>query len=73
MVSLGEKNRAMGAAAKNQMISNLKNTVWGFKKLIGRKFNDPVVQKEKSFLSYEVVEGSDGEPFIRVRMSRLPL
>ena len=65
-MSLGEKSRAMGMAAKNMMISNTKNTLWGFKKLIGRKFDDSQVQAEKAFLPYEVVEGKDGDVAIRV-------
>ena len=56
----------MGAAAKNMMISNTKNTLWGFKKLIGRKFNDTQVQEEKKFLPYEIVEGEDGSAVIQV-------
>jgi heat shock protein 4 len=56
----------MGASAKNQMVTNLKNTIWGWKKLTGRKFSDPVVQREIKHLPYEVVEGPDGSVGIRV-------
>jgi len=63
---LGERNRFIGASAKNQMISNFKNTVWGFKRLIGRKFEDPIVQKEVKVLPYKVVAGSDGYPAVSV-------
>ena len=65
-VSLGEKSRYMGASAKNQMISNYRNTLWGWKQLIGRKFRDPVVQREKQFLSTDIVEGSNGNVGFRV-------
>lgn len=65
-ISLGERNRFIGASAKNQMISNFKNTVWGFKRLIGRKFEDPIVQKEIKVLPYKVVAGSDGYPAVSV-------
>jgi len=66
-VSFCEKNRLQGAAAKQQVISNLKNTVWGWKKLMGRKFNDPVVQKERQHLPYEIVESANGEVGIKIR------
>ena len=65
-MSLGEKNRLMGASAKSNMMSNSKNTVWGFKKLIGREFNESQVQNEKEFLPYEVVEGVNGAAAIKV-------
>ena len=68
-MSFGEKNRAFGASAKNQIISNMKNTPWGWKKLIGRKYQDPVVQAEKNLLPYELVEGPNGSTGIRVSSS----
>jgi len=64
---MGERNRFMGASAKNQLISNIKNTIWGWKKLIGRKFTEYVVQKEIPHLTYEVVETKDGAIGIQVR------
>jgi len=66
-VSFGEKNRQMGMAAKNMIMSNMKNTVWGFKKLIGRKFADPVVQREVKEMPFDVVETPDGTTGIRVQ------
>jgi len=65
-VSMGERNRCMGASAKNQLITNIKNTVWGWKKLIGRKFNERVVQNEIPHFTYEVVESKDGAIGIQV-------
>lgn len=56
----------MGASAKNQMISNFKNTIWGWKRLMGRKFEDPVIQKEISTLPYKVIAGPDGYPVVSV-------
>ncbi len=66
IVLLGEKNRSMGSAAKTLMMSNLKNTVWGFKKFIGRNFNDSQVQREKTRITYEIVEGPNGNAGIKV-------
>ena len=48
------------------MMSNLKNTVWGHKRMIGRKFSDPVVQHEKTFLPYNVVSGPNDTTAIQV-------
>jgi heat shock protein 5 len=49
--------RLIGEAAKNQITSNLKNTIYDIKRLIGRKFSDAEVQKEIATLSYKVVPG----------------
>ena len=49
--------RLIGDAAKNQVTTNLKNTVYDIKRLIGRKFSDADVQKEIATLSYKVVPG----------------
>ena len=65
-MSLGEKNRSFGASAKTQINSNIKNTLWGWKKFIGRKYADTQVQREKGILPYEVVEGTDGNVGIQV-------
>lgn len=56
VVSLGESLRSIGVEGKNQMIFNLKNTVSQFKRLIGRKFSDPVVEDEKRRLPCQLVE-----------------
>jgi molecular chaperone DnaK (HSP70) len=55
-------------SAKNQCITNLKNTVSTFKRFIGRKFSDPFVQNElKNFPKpFKVEEGKKGEILITV-------
>ncbi|XP_059821088.1 heat shock 70 kDa protein 4L-like isoform X1 [Hypanus sabinus] len=65
-VSLGPKNRAIGAAAKIQIVTNAKNTIQGFKRLHGRTFDDPFVQTEKSKLAYELQKLPSGSVGIKV-------
>ncbi|XP_044136774.1 heat shock 70 kDa protein 4 [Bufo gargarizans] len=65
-ISFGPKNRSIGAAAKSQVISNVKNTLQGFKRFHGRAYTDPFVQAEKPGLGYEVVELPTGSAGIRV-------
>uniref|UniRef100_A0A8D0DND3 Heat shock protein 105 kDa n=1 Tax=Salvator merianae TaxID=96440 RepID=A0A8D0DND3_SALMN len=60
VVSFGSKSRAIGVAAKNQLITHAKNTVYNFKRFHGRAFNDPFIQKEKERLSYCVVPMKNG-------------
>ncbi|KAF2684167.1 heat shock protein Hsp88 [Lentithecium fluviatile CBS 122367] len=56
LVGFGPKSRYIGEAAKNQEISNLKNTVASFTRLAGRSLNDPDVQLEKDFVSAALVD-----------------
>ncbi|XP_026747085.1 97 kDa heat shock protein isoform X2 [Trichoplusia ni] len=65
-VAFSQKNRILGVAAKNQMVTNMKNTVFGFKRLLGRKFSDPYVQKELKHFPFKVEQRPDGGIGIRV-------
>lgn len=56
----------MGVAAKNQQVTNMKNTVYGLKRLLGRKFRDPHVQREIQLLPFNVVETANGNVGIKV-------
>ncbi|KAF3039886.1 adenyl-nucleotide exchange factor sse1 [Didymella heteroderae] len=56
LVGFGPKSRYIGEAAKNQEISNLKNTVSSFVRLAGRSYNDPDVQLEQDFVSAPLVD-----------------
>lgn len=58
--------RLVGLLAKRQSITNPKNTIFSVKRLIGRKFSDPEVQRDKDWLPYEILEGAGGS--VRVKM-----
>ncbi|CAD5207298.1 unnamed protein product [Bursaphelenchus okinawaensis] len=60
-VSFGSKNRQMGVAARQGVSTNYKNTVLNFKHLVGRKFDDPVVQKYAEFIPAQLAKGPDGD------------
>lgn len=59
-VAFDGRKRIIGVAAKNQQVTNMKNTVSGFKRLLGRKFNDPHVQRELSSIPTKVDQRPDG-------------
>jgi len=52
--------RTVGVLAKRQAVTNPTNTIFSVKRLIGRKFSDPEVQRDKKLLPYEIKESSDG-------------
>jgi len=62
VVAVSEKGELLvGNVAKDQMVVNPRNTIYGAKRLIGRKYNSKVVQDIKHYFTYEIVEGSEGE------------
>nr|CAH7724329.1 unnamed protein product [Callosobruchus chinensis] len=67
-IAFSEKNRILGVAAKNQQVTNMKNTVYCLKRLLGRKFRDPHVQKELHLLPFTIVEEKGGTIGIKVRL-----
>jgi len=52
--------RLVGVLAKRQQITNPQNTIYSVKRLIGRRYTDAEVQKDKKLLAYEIRERSDG-------------
>ncbi len=61
VVALTKNNeRLVGVTAKRQQITNHQNTISSIKRLIGRRFSDKEIQKDKKLLSYEIKEASDG-------------
>ena len=58
--------KIVGQVAKNQRISNPKNTLFAIKRLIGRKYNDSIVQKNKSTVPYEIVESTNGDAWVKI-------
>jgi L1 cell adhesion molecule like protein len=65
-VAFTDEERLVGDAAKNQAAGNPLNTVFDAKRLIGRKFTDPVVQSDKKHWPFTVKEGKGGKPTIEV-------
>jgi heat shock protein 5 len=66
VVSFVESERFVGDGARNQLTDNPTNTIYAVKRLIGRRFDDPTIQRDRKLLSYEVVAGDQGQPLVRV-------
>lgn len=66
-VAFTDTERLIGEAAKNQASLNPERTIFDVKRLIGRKFDDPEVQRDIKMLPYKIVN-KDGKPYIQVKV-----
>ncbi len=67
VVAITDNNeRLVGQAAKRQALTNPENTVYGVKRLLGRRFNSAEVQSAANVLPYRVVEATNGDAHIRL-------
>ena len=56
--------RMVGQVARRQAITNPDNTIFSIKRLMGRKYKDPEVQKARQILAYRVIENADGDAWV---------
>src|SRR6202051_2418966 len=59
--------RLVGQSAKRQAVTNPSNTLYAIKRLIGRRYDDPTVAKDKGMVPFEIVKGDNGDAFVQVR------
>src|SRR3982075_1188396 len=57
----------VGQTAKRQSITNPENTVFAIKRLIGRRYDDPITQKDKGMVPYKIVSGPNGDAWVEVK------
>lgn len=60
------KENLVGDVAKRQLVLKPKETIYSIKRLMGRRFNDPLVKKTQEMVGYEIVEGKDGTAAVNV-------
>lgn len=61
----------VGQPAKRQSVTNPKNTLFAIKRLIGRQFNDDVVQKDIKMVPYEIVKADNGDAWVSVNGEKM--
>jgi molecular chaperone DnaK len=57
----------VGQPAKRQSITNPENTIFAIKRLIGRRFDDPITTKDKQMVPYKIVAGPNGDAWVEVK------
>ncbi|XP_061338286.1 heat shock 70 kDa protein 4-like [Gastrolobium bilobum] len=65
-VAFTDNQRLIGDAAKNQAASNPTNTVFDAKRLIGRRYSDPIIQNDLMLWPFKVIAGTNDKPMILV-------
>ncbi|MCL4395679.1 MAG: Hsp70 family protein, partial [Chloroflexi bacterium] len=58
--------RLVGQVAKRQAITNPENTIFSIKRLMGRKFTEPEVQKAVKILPYKIIEAHNGDAWVEL-------
>ncbi|WP_108860553.1 molecular chaperone DnaK [Ruegeria sp. Alg231-54] len=67
IVAFTENERLVGQPAKRQAVTNPDNTIFGVKRLIGRRVDDAEVQKDKKMVPYAIVDGGNGDAWVEAR------
>ncbi len=68
MVAFTESGeRLVGQSAKRQAVTNPENTFFAIKRLIGRRYNDPMTKKDKDLVPYKIIEGDNSDAWVESR------
>jgi len=68
MVAFADSGEVLvGQTAKRQSITNPQNTIFAIKRLIGRRYDDPMTQKDKGMVPYQIVPGPNGGAWVDVK------
>lgn len=65
IVAYTDNEILVGASAKRQAVTNPKNTIYAAKRLIGRKFEEPAVQKDIDLMPYRIVRADNGDAWVQ--------
>jgi len=67
IVAFTDDERLVGQSAKRQAVTNPENTIFGVKRLVGRRFDDAHLAKDKNNLPFEVVDGGNGDAWVQAK------
>ena len=67
IVAFTDDERLVGQAAKRQAVTNPTNTIFGVKRLIGRRKDDPDLAKDNKNMPFEVVDGGQGDAWVKAK------
>jgi len=67
MVAFTDTDRLVGYPAKRQAVTNPENTLFAIKRLIGRRYDSPEVEKDKNIVPFKIVPGDNGDAWVEVK------
>ena len=67
IVAFTDDERLVGQPAKRQAVTNPENTIFAVKRLIGRRFDDKLLAKEKKNMPFEIIDGGNGDAWVESR------
>lgn len=67
MVAFTDTDRLVGYPAKRQAVTNPENTLFAIKRLIGRRYDSPEVEKDKNLVPFKIVSGDNGDAWVDVK------
>jgi molecular chaperone DnaK len=67
IVAVTDDERLVGQSAKRQAVTNPENTIFGAKRLVGRRFDDADLAKDKKNLPFEVIDGGNGDAWVQAK------
>ena len=66
MVAFADEERLVGQPAKRQAVTNPEKTLFAIKRLIGRRYNDPITKKDQKLVPYKIVKGDNEDAWLEV-------
>jgi molecular chaperone DnaK len=71
MVAFSDDNeRLVGQPAKRQAVTNPEGTLFAVKRLMGRRYNDPLVEKDKGLVPYKIAKADNGDAWVQVNKDK---
>ena len=64
VVAFAGGERLVGQPAKRQAVTNPENTLYAIKRLVGRRYDDPVTKKDKKMVPYKIIKGDSGDAWV---------
>ena len=64
VVAFADGERLVGQRAKRQAVTNPENTLYAIKRLVGRRYDDPVTKKDKKMVPYKIIKGDSGDAWV---------
>jgi len=64
VVAFADGERLVGQPAKRQAVTNPENTLYAIKRLVGRRYDDPVTKKDKKMVPYKIIKGDSGDAWV---------